>query len=152
MKVGIEAMNAYTGQAVLNARTLFEKRGLDLDRFENLMMIEKSVCLPCEDPVTYAVNAAKPLVENLSNAERAQVELLITSTESGLDFGKSLSTYIHHYLGLNRRCRLFEIKQACYGATAALQNGRPLYRCKYFTGRQGSDCGDRCFTWYRRRL
>lgn len=121
MSVGIEAMNAYVGQAVLNSRTLFENRGLDLDRFDNLMMLEKSVCLPCEDPVTYGVNAAKPLIDSLSSQDSNRIELLITSTESGLDFGKSLSTYIHHYLGLNRRCRLFEIKQACYGGTAALQ-------------------------------
>lgn len=121
MSVGIEAINAYTGQAVLNTRTLFEARGLDMERFSNLMMEEKSVCLPCEDPVTYGVNAAKPLIAALSEVERNRIELLITGSESGLDFGKSLSTYIHHYLGLNRRCRLFEVKQACYGGTAALQ-------------------------------
>lgn len=121
MSVGIEAMNAYLGQTVLNTRTLFEARGLDLDRFDNLMMEEKSVCLPCEDPVTYGVNAAKPIIDALLEAERNRIELLIVGTESGLDFGKSLSTYIHHYLNLNRRCRLFEVKQACYGGTAALQ-------------------------------
>lgn len=121
MPVGIEAINAYAGQTVLNARTLFEGRGLDMERFDNLMMEEKSVCLPCEDPVTYGVNAAKPLIDALPEAERNRIELLITGSESGLDFGKSLSTYMHHYLGLNRRCRLFEVKQACYGGTAAFQ-------------------------------
>ena len=121
MTVGIEAINAYGGQAFLDIHTLFVERGLDLERFSNLMMREKSVNLPCEDPVTNAVNAAKPIIDALSTEERDSIELIITSTESGLDFGKSLSTYIHHYLGLNRRCRLFEIKQACYGGTAALQ-------------------------------
>ena len=29
-----------------------------------------------------------------------------------------MSTYIHHYLGLNRNCRLFELKNACYSGTA----------------------------------
>jgi polyketide biosynthesis 3-hydroxy-3-methylglutaryl-CoA synthase-like enzyme PksG len=47
--------------------------------------------------------------------------MLITCTESGIDFGKSMSTYIHHYLGLNRNCRLFELKNACYSGTAGLQ-------------------------------
>lgn len=121
MRVGIESINAYAGKAVLNTRSLFEARGLDMDRFDNLMMKEKSVCLPCEDPITYGVNAAKPIIDALSETERNRIELLITGTESGLDFGKSLSTYIHHYLGLPRRCRLFEVKQACYGGTAALQ-------------------------------
>jgi len=121
MSVGIEAINAYMGSASLNTRTLFEARGLDLKRFDNLMMIEKSVSLPCEDPVTFAVNAAKPIVDALSADERDRIELVITATESGLDFAKSLSTYVHEYLQLSRRCRLFEIKQACYGGTAALQ-------------------------------
>src|SRR5690606_15849975 len=33
---------------------------------------------------------------------------------------KSLSTYVHRYLELGPRCRSFEVKQACYGGTAAL--------------------------------
>lgn len=121
MPVGIEAINSYCGQAQLDVRMLFEARNLSLERFDNLMMNKKSVCLPCEDPVTYGVNAAKPIVDALTDAERNRIELLITATESGLDFGKSLSTYIHDYLGLNRRCRLFEVKQACYAGTAAFQ-------------------------------
>lgn len=121
MSVGIESINAYGAQTFIDVRTLFEARGLDMERFNNLMMLQKSVNLPCEDPVTNAVNAAKPILDSLTETERNAIELVITSTESGLDFGKSLSTYIHHYLGLNRRCRLFEVKQACYGGTAALQ-------------------------------
>jgi polyketide biosynthesis 3-hydroxy-3-methylglutaryl-CoA synthase-like enzyme PksG len=121
MRVGIEAINFYGGTASINIRTLFEKRGLDLERFDNLMIKKKSVGLPCEDPVTNGVNAAKPIIDQLSEAEKSRIELVITSSESGLDFGKSLSTYIHDYLGLSRNCRLFEIKQACYGGTAAFQ-------------------------------
>jgi polyketide biosynthesis 3-hydroxy-3-methylglutaryl-CoA synthase-like enzyme PksG len=121
MEVGIEAINAYGGQAFIEVRELFEKRGLDLARFENLMMQKKSVNLPCEDPVTFAVNAAKPIVDALSEDDRNRIELVIAATESGLDFGKSLSTYIHDYLKLSRNVRLFEVKQACYGGTAALQ-------------------------------
>ncbi|MBJ8193094.1 hydroxymethylglutaryl-CoA synthase family protein, partial [Bacillus cereus] len=91
-----------------------QHRQLDPARFENLLMKEKAVALPYEDPVTFGVNAAKPLVDALSEAEKNRIEMLITCTESGIDFGKSISTYIHHYLGLNRNCRLFELKQACY--------------------------------------
>jgi polyketide biosynthesis 3-hydroxy-3-methylglutaryl-CoA synthase-like enzyme PksG len=47
--------------------------------------------------------------------------MVITCTESGIDFGKSLSTYVHALLGLKPNCRLFEIKQACYSGTAGLQ-------------------------------
>jgi 3-carboxymethyl-3-hydroxy-acyl-[acp] synthase len=121
MDIGIEAINAYGGQTYLDIRTLFEARGLDLERFDNLMMEKKAVGLPCEDPVTNGVNAAKPIIDQLSEADKNSIEVLITATESGLDFGKSLSTYIHDYLGLSRQCRLFEMKQACYAGTAGLQ-------------------------------
>jgi len=121
MNVGIEAISFYGGRLCLDIRTLFEARGLDLRRFDNLMLHRKTVPLPCEDAVSYAVNAAKPLIDALAPEERDRIELIIVATESGLDFGKSLSTYVHHYLGLNRTCRLFEVKQACYGGTAAFQ-------------------------------
>jgi 3-carboxymethyl-3-hydroxy-acyl-[acp] synthase len=121
MEVGIESINAYVCKAFIDVRALFQARGLDLERFSNLQMYRKSVGLPCEDAVTNAVNAAKPIVDALSPEEKKRIELVITSTESALDFGKSLSTYVHDYLGLSRSCRLFEVKQACYAGTAALQ-------------------------------
>lgn len=126
MRVGIEAVNAYVGRASLDVRTLFEARGLDMRRFGNLMMRQKSVNLPCEDAVTNAVNAAKPLVDALSPAERDRIELVVVGTESGLDYGKPLSTYVHDALGLGRRCRSFETKHACYGGTAALRSAAAL--------------------------
>jgi polyketide biosynthesis 3-hydroxy-3-methylglutaryl-CoA synthase-like enzyme PksG len=121
MEVGIEAINLYGGPAVLDVRTLFTARDLNIQRFDNLMMEKKSVGLPCEDPVTNGVNAARPIVDRLNEEEKKRIELVIASTESGLDFGKSLSTYIHDYLGLSRSCRSFELKHACYAGTAAIQ-------------------------------
>ncbi|MBA4543508.1 hydroxymethylglutaryl-CoA synthase family protein [Thermoactinomyces daqus] len=119
--VGIEAMNIFGGTAYLDVMELAQHRALDETRFENLLMKEKAVALPFEDPVTCGVNAAKPIVDALSEEEKERIELLITCSESGIDFGKSISTYIHHYLGLSRNCRLFELKQACYSGTAGLQ-------------------------------
>ncbi|MGG1946943.1 hydroxymethylglutaryl-CoA synthase family protein [Trinickia sp. NRRL B-1857] len=119
--VGIEAMNVFGGTASLDVAQLAAHRRLDTARFNNLLMKEKTVALPHEDPVTFAANAAKPLVDALSQEARDRIEMVITCSESGIDFGKSMSTYIHHYLGLNRNCRLFEIKQACYSGTVGLQ-------------------------------
>src|SRR3954470_12788447 len=107
MAVGIESVNAYIGRTSFGVRELFEARGLISYRFDNLMMERKSVNLPCEDPVSNGVNAAKPLVAALSPAQRDQIELVVVGTESGLDFGKPISTYIHHYLELSRQCRSF---------------------------------------------
>jgi polyketide biosynthesis 3-hydroxy-3-methylglutaryl-CoA synthase-like enzyme PksG len=119
--VGIEAMNVFAGTAFLDVRKLAEHRKLDTTRFENLLMKEKTVALPYEDPITFAVNAAKPIVDALSPEERDRIEMVITCTESAFDFGKSMSTYCHSLLGLNRNCRLFEMKNACYSGAAGIQ-------------------------------
>lgn len=119
--VGIEAMNVFGGTAVLDVMKLVAHRNLDESRFANLLMKEKTIALPFEDPVTFGVNAAKPILDHLSEEERSRIELVVTCTESSIDFGKSMSTYIHDLLGLSRNCRLFELKQACYSGTAGLQ-------------------------------
>ncbi len=121
ISVGIEAMNVFAGSAYLNVEKLAEHRKLDTTRFKNLLMKEKTVALPYEDPVTFGVNAAKPIIDALTLKEKNRIELVITSTESSFDFGKSMSTYFHHHLGLNRNCRLIELKSACYSGTAGLQ-------------------------------
>jgi polyketide biosynthesis 3-hydroxy-3-methylglutaryl-CoA synthase-like enzyme PksG len=120
-RFGIEALNVYCGVARISVREIFEARGLDLDRLGNLMMEERSIALPCEDPVTNAVNAARPIVDRLDPEEKARIEILITSSESGVDYSKSIASYVHRHLGLDRSCRVVEVKQACYAATAAVQ-------------------------------
>lgn len=121
-RVGIEYLNFYGGSAYIDVKELFDARGLDAARFDNLMLYRKSVGMPWEDTVSNAVNAAKPIIDALSQDELNRIELVLTASESGLDFGKSMSTYIHDLLGLNRDCRLYEIKQACFGGTAALES------------------------------
>ncbi len=120
-KAGIEAINVYAGRAFLDVAKLAQARGLDSYRFQNLLMKRKSVALNFEDPVTYAVNAARPLIDRLTEEQKRRIELLVICTESGLDFGKAMGTYVHHYLGLSRNCRNFEVKHACFAGTAGLQ-------------------------------
>ena len=122
VEAGIEAMNVYAGTTFLDVRKLAEHRDLDRRRFDNLLMKEKSVALPYEDPITFAVNAAKPIVDALTPQEKDRIEMVITCTESAFDFGKSMSTYCHDLLGLNRNCRLFEVKNACFSGVAGFQN------------------------------
>jgi polyketide biosynthesis 3-hydroxy-3-methylglutaryl-CoA synthase-like enzyme PksG len=119
--VGIEAINVFAGTAFVDVEKLARHRGLDMTRFANLMMKQKTVALPYEDPVSFAVNAAKPLVDVLTADQRDRIEMVITCTESAFDFGKSMSTYCHSLLGLNRNCRLFELKNACYSGVAGFQ-------------------------------
>lgn len=119
--VGIEAINVFAGSAYVNVEKLARHRNLDVTRFANLLMREKTVALPYEDPITFGVNAAKPLIDAMSPEDRDRIELVISCTESAFDFGKSMSTYFHKLLGLNRNCRLFEVKNACYSGVAGLQ-------------------------------
>lgn len=119
--VGIEAMNVFAGTACLDVAKLASHRKLDMTRFENLLMKQKTVAMPYEDPITFGVNAAQPLVDALSQEQKDRIEMVITCTESAFDFGKSMSTYFHDLLGLNRNCRLFELKNACYSGVAGLQ-------------------------------
>ena len=119
--VGIEAANVFTGSAYVNVEKLARHRNLDVTRFANLLMKEKTVALPYEDPITFGVNAARPLIDAMSPEEKDRIEMVITCTESAFDFGKSMSTYFHKLLGLNRNCRLFELKNACYSGVAGFQ-------------------------------
>src|SRR5215212_5842682 len=119
--VGIEAINAFAGSAYINVEKLAHHRKLDPTRFTNLLMKEKTVALPYEDPVTFGFNAARPIVDALTPEEKDRIEMVVSCTESAFDFGKSMSTYFHKLLGLNRNCRLFELKNACYSGAAGLQ-------------------------------
>src|SRR5260370_10511716 len=119
--VGIEAMNVFAGSAYVNVEKLARHRKLDVARFKNLLMKEKTIRLPYEDPITFGLNGAKPLIDALSPEEKDRIEMVITGTESDFDFGKSMSTYFHKLLGLNRNCRLFELKNACYSGVAGFQ-------------------------------
>lgn len=119
--VGIEAINVFGGSAYVDVEKLARHRKLDMTRFTNLLMKEKTIALPYEDPITFGLNAAKPLIDAMSDDEKDRIEMVIACTESAFDFGKSMSTYFHKLLGLNRNCRLFELKNACYSGVAGFQ-------------------------------
>jgi polyketide biosynthesis 3-hydroxy-3-methylglutaryl-CoA synthase-like enzyme PksG len=121
MTHGIDDIGVWAGRARIDVADLFAGRGLDPARIGNLEMRSRSVGLPWEDPVTNAVNAARPVLERLDPADRDRIELLVTSTESGVDYSKSVASYVHRHLGLSSECRVLEAKQACYAATGVLQ-------------------------------
>lgn len=119
MKVGIEKINVYAGSLVLDIAKLAIARGRDVDYFKNELMLDsKSQNVDYEDVITMAVNAAKPIV---SEQDKKDIGMCIFATESALDFCKPNSTYVCHYLGLNPNVRNFEVKNACYAGTCAVQ-------------------------------
>ncbi|MEU5254094.1 hydroxymethylglutaryl-CoA synthase family protein [Streptomyces longwoodensis] len=126
--VGIEAVGGYFGDAFVDAGDLFDARGLDRSRLANLGMVRRAAPLPGEDVVTLAATAARPVVDAMSASERAGLRALVVATESSFDLSKSIGTYLHRLLDLPRTCRIFEVKQACYGGVAALQTAVALVR------------------------
>jgi len=117
--VGIEKIGAYPTTGVLDMSTLCEARGVDVSEVRDKLLVhQRGVNPPWEDAVTMAVNAGASL---LSETDREAIGLLIVASESAVDQEKPLSSWVHNYLGLTARCRNFEIKHACYGATGGLQ-------------------------------
>jgi hydroxymethylglutaryl-CoA synthase len=119
MGIGIEKINLYAGSLVLDIEKLAIARNRDVEFFKNELLIDrKSQLVDYEDVITMAVNAAKPII---SEQDKQDIELCIFATESGLDFCKTNSTYVCKYLGLKNQVRNFEVKNACYAATCAVQ-------------------------------
>ena len=118
-KYGIEKICVYPTALQLNLETLANARGYDVNHMrKELMVAKRGVNPPWEDPVTMAVNAAKPM---LTQEDIDSIGLLIVASETGLDQEKSLSSWVFHHLGLPSNCRHFEVKIACYSGTAALK-------------------------------
>ena len=116
--VGIDDLNVYGSTLAIDFAAIAAARGMSAKELSAVQFLRRSVTPPCEDPVTLAVNAALPLVEE---AGRDRFGLMIVATETGVDHAKPLSAYVHSYLGLDRGCRNLEVKYACYGGTAAVQ-------------------------------
>ncbi|MEM8637295.1 MAG: hydroxymethylglutaryl-CoA synthase [Cyanobacteria bacterium P01_G01_bin.54] len=121
MHIGIEKINLYAGRLYLEIPELVAARP-DLDGSyvaQELMCDRRTVYPAFEDGVTLAVNATQRL--HLTPEERASIELVIVGTESAVDCGKPISTWVQRLCGLGPNCRNFEVKHACYGTTGALK-------------------------------
>lgn len=126
IKVGIDTLAFYTSRYALDLATLAQARGIDPDKFHvGLGQWTMSVPPPGEDIVTMAASAAH---QALKEIDLNDIEMLLFATESGTDQSKAAGIYVHALLGLPARCRVVELKQACYAGTAALQLTLPFLR------------------------
>ena len=118
MNVGIDLISFQTSQYFLDLKTLASVRGVAEEKFPTGLGQERmAVPSPDEDIVTLAASAAKPLLDKINPAD---IELVLFGTESGVDQSKAASLFVHGLLGLSKRCRAIELKEACYSATAGL--------------------------------
>ena len=124
--VGIEAISFYSPKYFIELKAIAESRGRDPNVYlKGLGQVRMAVPAPGEDIVTMAANAASNLLRDI---DHETISTLIFATESGIDQSKAGGIYVHNLLGLPEHCRVFEIKQACYGATAGLQMGIPMIK------------------------
>jgi 3-hydroxy-3-methylglutaryl CoA synthase len=144
LAVGIDDLNLYATSLSIDNTVVAQARGLE--RYVDVVGIRRrSVAPPFEDPVTLAVNAAKPILEG---GVAGDIELLIVATESGFDLGKPISSYVHRYLGLPSRCRHFEAKHACYAGTLALQLAASWLRSNARPGKKALVVTSDLAGWY----
>lgn len=126
VNVGIDTLGFYTSHYALDLGELAKIRGVDPDKFYlGLGQHKMAVASPDEDVVTMGANAALRAVRDV---DLSSIEMLLFATESGIDQSKAAGIYVHDLLNLSARCRVIELKQACYSATVALQLALPFLR------------------------
>ncbi|BAN93316.1 hydroxymethylglutaryl-CoA synthase [Streptococcus dysgalactiae subsp. equisimilis] len=118
MKIGIDKIGFATSQYVLKLDDLALARQTDPAKFSQGLLIEAlSVTPVTEDIVTLATSAADQI---LTDEDKATIDMVILATESSVDQSKAAAIYVHHLMGIQPFARSFEVKEACYSATAAL--------------------------------
>lgn len=119
MKIGIDKIGFYTPNQYVDLVELALKRRIDPAKFTIGIGQDKMAIAPLsQDTVSMGANAAEKI---LTPEDKAQIDLVILGTESGVDHSKAGALYIHELLDLPKTARVLEIKEACYGATAGLQ-------------------------------
>ncbi|WP_409022790.1 hydroxymethylglutaryl-CoA synthase [Dellaglioa sp. P0083] len=118
MKIGIDRINFFTSNQYVDMSELANVRNVDPNKYLiGIGQSKMAVIPPTQDVVTMGANAADVLIDN---ENRDKIDFVIFATESGIDNSKSTGAYVSGLLGL-KHVRSIEIKQACYGATAAIQ-------------------------------
>ena len=118
MKIGIDKIGFAMPKYFLDIRDLAAARGIEPDKFtKGLLQLEMSIPPVSQDIVTLGAQAA---FEILDKEDLEKIDMIIVGTESGVDQSKASSVFIHGLLDIQPFVRAIEVKEACYGATAAL--------------------------------
>ena len=118
MKIGIDKIGFAMPEYYLDIRDLAIARGIEPDKFtKGLLQLEMSIPPVSQDIVTLGAQAA---FEILDDEDLEKIDMIIVGTESGIDQSKASAVFIHGLLDIQPFARTIEVKEACYGATAAL--------------------------------
>lgn len=111
MNFGIDKISFYAPHYYIDLDALASARSMEAAG-------QMAITPPNEDIVTLAANATDYL---LQDEDVSNIEMIMFATETGVDLSKSAASYIHKFFNLPKRCRVIELKQACYAATFGLQ-------------------------------
>lgn len=122
MEVGIDQISFFSPNYYIDMVDLAMARKQDPNKYLiGIGQSQQAVIPPTQDAVTMAANAAESI---LSDTDRAELDLIIFATESGVDNSKSAAAYLQRLLGIQPYARTIEIKQACYAGTYGLMQAR----------------------------
>lgn len=118
--IGIDSIAISVPRGYVELAELAAARGVPPDKYEKgLLVTRMAIAAADDDPVTLAANAARRALA--TSARRAdEIGYCVVGTETAVDHSKPVASYLHGLLGLPPRCRVFEAKHACFGATAGL--------------------------------
>ncbi|TWS95545.1 hydroxymethylglutaryl-CoA synthase [Streptococcus sp. sy018] len=118
MLIGIDKIGFATPKYQLKMTELAMAREVDPAKYsEGLLLDALSIAPISEDIVTLAASAAQSI---LTDDDKEKIDMVIVATESSIDQSKAAAVYVHALLGIQPFARSFEMKEACYSATAAL--------------------------------
>lgn len=119
MTIGIDQLNFYIPNFYVDMADLAEARNVNPNKFLiGIGQTEMAVSPVSQDIVTMGANAAQPI---LTEQDKKDITMVIVATESAIDSAKASAVQIHHLLGIQPFARCFEMKEACYAATPAIQ-------------------------------
>lgn len=119
MTIGIDQLTFFVPPYYVDMAELAVARETDPAKYKiGIGQDQMAVGPTSQDIITYAANAASAI---LTPADLATIDLVVVGTESSVDESKAAAVVLHRLLGVQPFARAFEIKEACYGATAGLQ-------------------------------
>lgn len=119
MNIGIDKISFFVPHTYLEMSELAKNRGVAYDKYR-VGLGQEQMAVPnlYEDAVTLAANAVNQMIDD---EDRKAIDMILVGSESGVDNSKSIGVYLQSLCKLSNNIRAVELKQACYGATIALQ-------------------------------
>ncbi|PNZ69261.1 hydroxymethylglutaryl-CoA synthase [Staphylococcus croceilyticus] len=119
MSIGIDKINFYVPKYYVDMAKLAEARQVDPNKFLiGIGQTQMAVSPVSQDIVSMGANAAKDII---TEDDKKHIGMVIVATESAIDNAKAAAVQIHNLLDIQPFARCFEMKEACYAATPAMQ-------------------------------